>query len=67
MTKKQIIILGIALILIFVALSGCFGDDSGNGDGSNGETMSSRLIGEWESENSGVLYILKKQLYLDFQ
>ena len=51
--KKQIVIIGITLVFIAVGLTGCFGDDSGNGDsdndgnGGNGGTVDSRFIGTW--------------------
>jgi hypothetical protein len=30
--KKKLVIIGITLVLVSVVLTGCFGDDSGNGD-----------------------------------
>lgn len=45
--KKQLIIGGIAILLLFVELSGC----SENGDGTdNGDSKDSRFVGTWSFE-----------------
>lgn len=57
MMKKQTIIVGITLVFIIVGLTGCFEDDSGNGD--NNEADDSRFVGEWLDEDSGELLLFK--------
>jgi hypothetical protein len=46
--KKQLIIIGILLVLIIVGLSGCF-DNNGDSDSKN---LDSRFGGKWKSQDS---------------